>query len=121
MAETWVPLPELAALIGEDRARALARKHGGTPIYVPVKPCATHLLAFIVGMQAMVVLCSAFGGEYITVPNGRRAEPQKGDVLRRLEAGQSPSAIALELGITERYVRMVAARLPRMRQLTLPL
>lgn len=121
MAETWVSLPELADLIGEDMGKTLCRLRGGTPMYIPVAASAGHELAKIIGTRAMECLCARFAGRYITVPNGKRPEPHKGEILNRLEKRQSHASIALNLGVTERYVRMVAANLPMVRQLTLPL
>lgn len=121
MAETWISLPELAALIGTDMAKTLCTVRGGTPLYVPASADAGHALAKIIGVRGMQMLCAEYGCRYITVPNGRKQEPHKGAIMERLERGQSHARIALELGVTERYVRMVAACLPVARQLTLPL
>jgi hypothetical protein len=120
MAENWVSMPELTDLIGKDRAAALCAWHGGTPLYVPMQAHAAHALARVVGPIAMRLLCAKFSGEYITVPNGRKPEAYKTDVMRRLDAGMSQAAVALELGLTERYVRMVAADMPKVKQLPLP-
>lgn len=121
MAETWVSMPELTGLIGEDMAKTLCRMRGGTPMYIPATASAGHELAKTIGTRAMDLLCAEFSGMYITVPNGRKQEPHKGEIMNRLEQGQSHSAIALELGVTERYVRMVASCVPVTQQLTLPL
>ena len=121
MAETWISMPELTALIGADMAKTLCRLRGGTPMYVPASASAGHTIARTIGTKGMELLCAEFSGMYITVPNGRKQEPHKGEIMNRLEEGQSHSVIALELGVTERYVRMVASCVPIARQLTLPL
>lgn len=121
MAETWISMPELTALIGADMAKTLCNLRGGTPMYVPATASAGHTLAGIIGTRNMELLCAEFPGMYITVPNGRKQEPRKGEIMSRLEEGRSHAAIALELGVTERYVRMVASCVPVARQLTLPL
>lgn len=44
----------------------------------------------------------------VTLPNRRKGEPFKDRIVRMLETGKSPGRIALELGVTERYVRILA-------------
>lgn len=120
MAETWVSRPELEDLIGRNAAEVLCRCHGGVPVYVPVKVDADSALGRIIGIGPLRVLSSLYGGESITVPNGRRTEPFKGRILALLEEGHSCAAIALELGVTDRHVRELASRArPRARQLSL--
>lgn len=114
MAEIWVSYPELSDLIGADAARALCACLGGVPVYVPRKAAdaaSARTLARIVGPRALDALCAAYGGAHIAVPNGRRAEPLKRRALAMLEAGRSRRDIALELGLTERYVRQLARQL----------
>ena len=120
MAETWVSMTELSAMIGADAARTLSVARGGVPFYVPKEADSRHLLARIVGVRGLISLSAEFGGEYITVPNGRKADPYKPAVLRALEKGESHADIALRLGVTERYVRALAASMPQTRQLPLP-
>lgn len=120
MAETWISRPELEDIIGRDAAATLCRCRGGIGTYVPRKPDADSLLGRIIGLGPLRALSAMYGGENITVPNGRRAEPFKGRILALLEAGRTCSAIALELGVTERHVRELASRVrPRSRQLSL--
>lgn len=111
MAETWVSYPELSDIIGADAARALCACRGGVPFYVPRRDAAgasALWLARIVGQRALAALCGEYGGMYIAVPNGRRAEPYKRKALSLLERGRSQRDVALELGLTERYVRRLA-------------
>ncbi|MDR2504185.1 MAG: RNA helicase [Deltaproteobacteria bacterium] len=120
MAETWVSYPELEDIIGKDKAGQLCRLRGGTPLYIPVKPNADHYLARTLGLLPMRALCLKFPAQKITVPNGRKAAPHKDGIIDRLLAGRPHASIALELGVTERYVRMIAADMPCARQLRLP-
>lgn len=110
MAETWVSMSELKDLLGRDKAALLCRMKGGVPFYVPAKADPRHQLAGLLGEFGMGLLCGEFPGLYITVPTGKLLEPRKPDVLRLLGEGKSHSSIASELGVTERYVRMVAAQ-----------
>jgi hypothetical protein len=113
MAETWVSMAELTELVGAETARRLSVARGGVPFYVPQAADPGHFLAGIAGVRGMAVLCSRFGGERITVPNGRKADPHKAAVLRELARGGNPAEIAMALGVTERYVYALAADMAR--------
>lgn len=120
MAETWISRPELEEVIGRDAAETLCRSYGGVPMYVPRKADLTCQLGRILGPLPLAALAAEYGGLRITVPNGRRGEPYKAAIARKLEDGHSYDKIALELGVTERYVRLVArARKVQPRQLSL--
>ncbi len=121
MGECWVSYPTLRDLVGADEATALCANHGGVPVFVPRSPDTSSHLGRIVGAAALRTLCRLYGGNWITVPNARKAEVRKGEVLRLLEDGVSHSEIALHLGVTERYVRAVSGRRPTARQFPLPL
>lgn len=118
----WVSYPALRDMLGETAATALCTHHGGVPLYVPRTAQADSKLARIVGVACLELLCAAYAGEWITVPNARKTAPRKGDVMRLLDDGISPAQIALQLGLTERYVRQVASVYkPAPKQLSLPL
>ena len=124
MAETWISWPELAACVGEDKARALCAVRGGVSFYVPragMVAVAGGWLSTCLGEDGLAALSAHFGGEYVTVPNHRRAEPFKDRAMALLEKGASCRRVALELGLTERYVRRLSrqCRLPGPRQMTL--
>ena len=110
MAENWISRPELEEIIGREAANALCRAGGGVPLHVPYSPDPTSWLGRLLGPGPLAALCAEYGGMRSTVPNGRRPETHKRAVIRLLEAGHSHSSIALELGVTERYVRMLAAQ-----------
>ena len=97
MGELWVNYAELADAIGEDGAEKLCRAVGGVSTYIPRTQPEGSPLCGVIGMERMRPLCSAFGGLRVTLPNRRRSEPSK-------------VRIALEIGVTERYVRMIASR-----------
>lgn len=112
MSERWLSQGELALLIGKDAADMLCRRHGGLSLYIPASPDAgtdkAEELRRTIGRAALAVLCDAFGGTTIAVPNKRRAEPLKQDIMNLLDRGESCAEIARRTGVTERYVRALA-------------
>ena len=108
MGELWVSHDELVDAIGDDGADLLCRAVGGVSTYIPRKPVAGSPLSAVLGMERMERLCAAFGGLRVTFPNRRKGEPFKDRIVRMLSSGKSPGNIALELGVTERYVRILA-------------
>ena len=120
MSAAWISYGELADIIGFDAAATLTRLRGGVSLYTPVRATPDSDLARIIGLPALRSLCAAYGGVTITVPNGRREAPKKAEALALLDMGCSPGDIALRLGLTERYVRHLAATArPIARQLSL--
>lgn len=114
----WVSMPDLIAILGRDMAGTLCHAKGGVEIYVPYSASSSHSLARIVGLRGMMALCAEFKGQYITVPNGKR-EPYKERIYQLLRQGKTKQAIALECGVTERYVYHLASLDPKQEQLTL--
>lgn len=112
MSEVWVSYPELADVLGEAAAGRLCARVGGTPLFVPRTPAREKALSALLGEEGMARLCAAFGGLRVVFPN-RRREPHKPRIIRLLEAGEPPRSIALEIGVTERYVRQLARRVRR--------
>ena len=121
MAATWISEPELADLIGKRESDLLCRTYGGISYHIPATPSPGHAFAPIVGMSAMRILCQSFPGQWIQFPNRRRAEHLKAVIVERLEKGHAQTAIALELGCTERWVQMVASATRDCSQYKLPL
>ena len=108
MGELCVSHDELVDAIGDDGADLLCRAVGGVSTYIPRKAVAGSPLSAVLGMKRMERLCAAFGGLRVTLPNRRKGEPFKDRIVRMLSSGKSPGRIALELGVTERYVRILA-------------
>lgn len=108
MAEMWVSRVELEGVIGKDGANQLCRTYGGVPLYVPRRADNSTKLGRILGPFRLAALTAVYGGLRITVQNGRRAEPRKLCIINLLQAEISAEKIALCVGVTERYVRMVA-------------
>ena len=117
----WVSGPELADLIGKEAALALGRAFGGVSQYIPAEASPAHPFCRIIGLPAMRTLCAAYAGERIIPPNTRRPEPQKQAIVNLLEKGHSQRSIAMALGVTERWVQMVASAVRDDTQCRLPL
>lgn len=116
---------EIADVIGRDRALYLIGQlpktyppstrtaHGATErviLYVPKSLRPDHALVAILGWADASKLVSAFGGEVMQPANCRELYRRFRDrsILGMLKAGNSPSAIAELMGVSDRHVRNVA-------------
>ena len=104
MACTWVSQPELAEVIGEEATKELLRSLGGQTVYVPK---CSDLIASI-GSPAIKALCGQFAGMTLALPV-QAGSSRKERVIQLLASGMRPAAVAREVGVTERWVRMVKA------------
>ena len=111
MSRLWISAAELTDLIGKDNARLLGQCFGGVGHYIPTEATARHPFAQIIGMDALRGLCAAYGGEYVNLPNYKKAKVKKNDMLQRLEAGASPRDVAKMFETTERYAQHLALEL----------
>ncbi|OEU65802.1 MAG: hypothetical protein BA863_08925 [Desulfovibrio sp. S3730MH75] len=117
---TWPPLlKELADMLGRECALVLAENFGGVSEYIPQKARADHDIAKQIGMERMGVLCKVYGGESITIPRGMNLNPKKPQI-KKLLGEKSHRQIARDLGVSERYVRLVANEQPKAMQGMLP-
>lgn len=100
------PLAEVAAVIGDDAAAALAAAFCGVPLYVPKAPGPDHPVTRAIGPEKAALLGSFFHTTKIEFGVGvakRRA-------IRDMKAaGVSNRDIARRLLVTDRFVRMVLA------------
>lgn len=109
MSEVWVSRTELADAVGEIGAVILCASCGGRSFFIPRKPVG-YLLELL-GSERMDQLCAEFGGMQVVIPNIRKGEPFKPQIIARLKRGEKPDHIAESLGVTTRYVRRLASRL----------
>lgn len=106
--DIWVSEPDLEDVVGREATTLLCVTYGGIATYIPVAPQAEHPLGRLLGLRALEALCARYGGHSIVTPNGRRKAARKLiPVLRK--QGMQAQEIALECGVTERYVRLVLA------------
>jgi hypothetical protein len=115
-------LAEIADLVGEAAAIAIAARAGGTRVYIPAKINSTHWLAQAVGLSVAVRLCDHFRvdhrrGQYLEIPlhvGGTYKQYIRtiAERVHKLDAGDEASErkIARQVGITERSVRRHRAR-----------
>lgn len=95
-------MAELVNVIGEDAARLLARRFGGTTIYVPRNMGEHHPLHVVLGQEAAEKLAEWYGSTRVNVP--KQAERRK-RVHELHQAGALTIAgIAIETGYSERHV-----------------
>ncbi|CCO22209.1 hypothetical protein [Maridesulfovibrio hydrothermalis] len=117
---SWPPLlQELADTIGREPALVLAEEFGGVSEYIPLNAKTDHKFAKQIGMERMDILCRTYGGIWLTIPRGMNLDPKKPQI-KKLLGEKSHRQIARDLGVSERYVRLVANEQPRATQGMLP-
>ena len=118
--DCWVARVELEEVIGKQAAKLLCAHFGGLRQYIPQKANAYHPFASLLGMLDLTLLCERYGGVSITLPNGRN-EPGKEEIIKAIEKGEKTMRdIALEFGVTERWVWRLASQMKQdMQQLRL--
>lgn len=108
-------LGEISDIIGAEAACRLALELGGTRVYVARTPTEVSPIAAIVGLEAARRLAEVWGGDYLAVPNAKRAL-----VCWLHLSGESTSQIARRLKVNERTVRRILTERPGdVRQFTL--
>lgn len=109
----------VAELIGDDAARTLMAKLGGTYLYVPKAPGPHHPVSLILGENTARLLAEYFGRDTILIPRGRRTGDRARVIELRRTTGMSISQIALATGYHVRQVLRILAEEDRKRQLDL--
>lgn len=110
MAEFRLAIQMIAAELGDELAARLEYHFAGTRIYIPVEPGENHILTRMLGRDAARTLGAKFGGDVIDIPMGKHRGRKRREMIARLHAqGMINSAIAREVGVTERYVYDVLA------------
>lgn len=105
---TGKPLPgeeamrELAGVVGDAAATALARRFGGTSVYVPRTIGDHHPLCVMLGRQAADRLAAWTGGQSIAIP--KRPERRARVIALRRQRALTIQQIARETDYSERHV-----------------
>jgi hypothetical protein len=114
-------LAEIADLVGEAAAIAIASHAGGTRIYLPALPTQDHWLTLTIGLGPAMKLCSHFAvdgkrGQRLDIPlyvggTYRQMVRSIAQRVHRMDAEQASStAIARALGISQRTIHRHRAR-----------
>ena len=102
-------LAMLADVIGEEGARLLIKRLGGTRIYVPVQAPAAHPFAQLLGLKRAAALSDHFAGLTIELPKPHARREQ---ALRMIEEGaMTIGQIALATDYTERQIYRLLAEM----------
>lgn len=121
-------LRQIAEVVGEDAALAIADARGGTQVYIPPRPAAGHWLIKLIGRERADKVCDhltcGVGPLRVDLPLGPTGYCMTGraKVDALLAEGHSESHIARITGYTIRGVRKRRAMLGQVkddRQLTL--
>lgn len=94
-------MAELIEAIGEGAARQLAKKLGGTTVYVPLAIGEHHPLCVVLGREGADRLRGWAGGLRIAVP--KQAE-RRARVLELHRRALTSAEIAAETGYSQRHV-----------------
>lgn len=93
-------------------ALKLIANYGGRDIRFPKLPPDDHPVVLALGMDDALALCQFLGGNQIYVPHNRPRKSYRNAVKSMQDEGRNRAEIASALGLTERYVRMIANKPP---------
>lgn len=99
-------IADIAEIIGDEAAWRLARAFGGCKLYVPQSVSDTHPIAAAIGPALAARFCAQWHGSWFYFPI---AVSRRRRIQELAAAGQSPSSIAREVFVSERYVYAVLA------------
>jgi len=97
-------LDELVTLIGRPGALALCALYGGSRLYVPAEPTATHPLVVLLGDLLVGRLAARYHGAAIEIPRPPIAEARQAEARRLRAEGLTIREIAGALDVNERTV-----------------
>jgi len=102
-------LGELSQILGEEQLLRFLQRFGGTVLYVPLNPGVNHPITGVLGVRGAAKFASHFGGTTVCIPLGRKwvRAKQKKIIQGLLERKATCGQVALRVGCTQRWVRMV--------------
>ena len=117
-------LGEIAEVAGLPAALALAREHGGTEVYLPIRPDPNHWLVACVGPEAAEAICThyavrdadgrAIGNFRLLIPlagTGAYAQVRRRLIQELREGNGGVPAAARKAGVHERTAWRYKAKL----------
>lgn len=106
-------LEDLGAEIGYTATSAVVAWFGGGNLYVPATTSEDHPLARTIGMPAFRRLVAAWGGETLWIPinHAHEIDKRSREAANLLNRGMGSKKVAQVLGISERRVQQLRARL----------
>lgn len=107
----WLSDADLKDLLGAQDAKILTIVMGGQRVYVPRTASADHPIARAIGLRGMEVLCAAYAGEVLYLPNGREKNTARRRARKLLTEGKSLRQVADACDITIRYAAHISAEL----------
>jgi hypothetical protein len=115
---------QIANIIGTELTIKLVEQYGGVSgYYIPKLKTRAGLFnpwAKVIGEDAWRKLCKALGGRRIELPRGSHQRLKKRLILELAEDGKmSHRAIALQAGVTTRYVKIILSGLDGDKQISL--
>lgn len=107
MAAQSITWDELVETIGKDNATTLCAKYGGVSKYIPADYTRGDL-AQLIGTYAAIAMSARYGSSTLMLPNAiKKRRPIKPEILRMIKEGHSTRNIALMVGATEDWVKIV--------------
>lgn len=107
-------MAEVVDAVGYSAATSLMHVYAGCTIYIPTvaKVDDNHPIGRLLGVPLARKLCQALGGTTLQVPTGYRMleQAREAAILAALRNGATVSAVAQQYSMTERGVRLIAAR-----------
>ncbi len=102
---------EIAQCIGLPAFLRLVEWRGGTHIYVPDKPKAGHGVVSIIGLDAAEKLAEKFA-DRLEIPkcDAVARAALHAAIAQRRANGESELDVALDVGFTARWIRIIHAR-----------
>jgi len=109
MTESMSIEKDIESIIGEDLAKKLYERIGGTSIYIPGTPAKSSQLVLAIGRPAVVKLCNALPAQYFYLKSKESERTTKRlDLIKfDLSRGISVRECALRHGLSEQYIRKI--------------
>lgn len=115
MEGTNTILDDVCAEIGYSATNVIVAWYGGDYVRVPVEVSAENPITRAIGMSAMRRFVQAWGGQRLWIPEAHRFTVEQRDrvIADLLKTGLKEREIGEAIGLSERRVQQIRARLTR--------